>query len=64
MVTFVLDADASDAGNGAVLTQIHQDGSEHAIAYASQTFRKQLVCDPQNTTSSCFIYEAFSSIPC
>ena len=37
---FILDTDASDVGIGAALLQIHQDGSEHAICYASRTLTK------------------------
>ena len=37
---FILDTDTSDVGIGAVLSQIYQDGSEHAICYASQTLTK------------------------
>ena len=37
---FVLDTDASEVGIGAVLSQIHQDGTEHVIGYASRTQTK------------------------
>ena len=33
----MLDTNASEVRNGAVLSQIHQDGTEHVIGYASRT---------------------------
>lgn len=37
---FVLDTDASDTGIGAVLSQVHDDGREHVIAYGSHPLTK------------------------
>ena len=32
---FILDTDASEQGIGAVLSQVHLDGQEHVVAFAS-----------------------------
>ena len=37
---FILDTDASDTGIGCVLSQIHEDGAEHVIAYGSRVLSK------------------------
>ena len=37
---FILDTDANEQGIGAVLSQIHQDGREHVVAYASRVLSK------------------------
>ena len=37
---FILDTDASDMVIGAVLSQIHDDGSEHVVSYASRVLSK------------------------
>ena len=37
--TYILDTDASGHGIGGVLSQVHDDGLEHVIAYASYTLR-------------------------
>ena len=37
---FIVDMDTSDTGIGAVLSQIHADGAEHVICYASRTITK------------------------
>lgn len=36
----ILDTDASDVRIGAVLSQIHDDGLEHVVSYASHVLRK------------------------
>ena len=37
---FILDTDGSNQGIGAVLSQEHDDGCEHVVAYASQALSK------------------------
>ena len=37
---FILDADASDMETGAVLSQIHDDGTEHVVSCASCVLSK------------------------
>ena len=37
---FLLDTDASDFGIGAVLSQVHDDGKEHVVGYASHSLSK------------------------
>ena len=37
---FKLDSDANNQGIGVVLTQEHDDGLEHMVAYASQALSK------------------------
>ena len=38
--TFILDTDTSDAGMGAVLSQLDDNNKEHVIAYASRILSK------------------------
>ena len=37
---FIIDTDAGDIGIGAVLSQVDQEGTEHAIAYSSHVLSK------------------------
>ena len=37
---FIVDTDASEDGIGGVLSQIHEDGREHVIVYASRSLTK------------------------
>ena len=37
---FILDTDASEQGIGAVLSQVHLDGQEHVVAFASRVLSK------------------------
>ena len=40
MREFILDTDASEQGIGAVLSQVHLDGQEHVVAFASRVSSK------------------------
>ena len=37
---FILNTDASDTGIGVVLSQLHSDGTERVLSYASQILTK------------------------
>ena len=37
---FILDTDASEQGIGTVLSQVHLDGQEHVVAFASHVLSK------------------------
>ena len=37
---FVLDTDVSETGIGAVMSQVHKDGKEHIVAFASRVLTK------------------------